>query len=66
MKHAVRAEDVPHPVAGNGLLDRRVFLKRSGWLIGAAASASAATSAGAASIGRDAPEWMKTPGMALS
>ena len=65
MKHAVRAEDVPHPVAGNGLLDRRVFLKRSGWLIGAAASAGAATSAGAASIGTDAPEWMKTPGMAL-
>lgn len=59
------SQEVPQPVAGNGLLDRRVFMKRSGWLLGAAASAGAATTASAASIGESAPKWMTTPGMGL-
>ncbi len=65
MDSKVQASDPPQVVAGNGLLDRRIFLKRGSWLFGAAASAGAASAAGAAGIGEHAPRWMTTPGMAL-
>jgi len=52
------------PVAGNGLLDRRVFLRQGGGLV-----AALGTAAGLASYSRPVaaetlvvPEWTKTPG----
>lgn len=51
-------------VAAAGLLDRRLFLRRSSALAAVGAGALG-THAHAASIGDGAPEWMKTPGFGL-
>lgn len=56
-----REYNVPSAVAGNGLLDRRAFMRKGALAVGAAASGTAA----AATLGDTAPEWMKTPGMPL-
>ena len=54
-----------HPVAGNGLLDRRALL-RSALLSAGFAAAGVGAAQADDSIGADAPEWMKTPGRPFS
>jgi len=54
------------PVAGNRLLDRRIFLKQGIALLGAGSlAAGALTPAGAANL-PDTPPWMQFPGAPLS
>ena len=57
--------DLAQPVAGGGLLDRRLFLLSSGAGIVAGATALAPRATHAGSIGEHAPAWMKAPGLPL-
>lgn len=54
---ALDADAEPPEVAGNGLLDRRFFLRRGAWFSAAVAVSPAATALGA----NDVP-WMRRPG----
>lgn len=57
-------EDLSTPVAGGGLLNRRLFLGAgAAGILSAAPLVPSATYA--RSIGEDAPGWMKTPGLPL-
>ena len=57
-KPDVPMSGVPEPAAGNGLLDRRLFLTGSAAAIGSAALADNAGAAEALPV----ESWMKTPG----
>jgi sulfane dehydrogenase subunit SoxC len=54
------------PVAGNGLLDRRVFLKQGIALLGAGSLAAGAWTPAGAADPPDLPPWMQFPGAPLS
>jgi sulfane dehydrogenase subunit SoxC len=54
------------PVAGNGLLDRRIFLRHALAILGATGVASMSTKAVGAADKVDTPPWMQFPGAALS
>jgi len=55
-------EELGEPVAGNGLLHRRAFLKGGVLFAGAAGLVAAQKSLAANPIGLDSPPWMTTPG----
>ena len=57
--------DKPAVAAGNGIMDRRFFMKRSALAVSAVASSAAASSAIGATAGDALPPWMKVPGAAL-
>ena len=54
------------PVAGHGLLDRRVFLKQGIALLGAGSLAAGALTPAGAADPPDTPPWMPFPGAPLS
>ena len=54
------------PVAGHGLLDRRVFLKQGIELLGAGSLAAGALAPAGAADPPDTPPWMPFPGAPLS
>ena len=59
-----RLEDLLKPVAGNGLLHRRLFLSHSAALVGSGLTLLAAQPVGAEPL--TVPPWMKTPGTHMS
>ncbi len=60
-----RELDALEPVAGNGLLHRRMFLRQGAAAVGAAGFTFLAARPAAAAP-PEVPEWMKTPGAPLS
>jgi sulfane dehydrogenase subunit SoxC len=54
------------PVAGNGLLDRRVFLTQSMVLLGAGGLAAVSTLPAQAADSAPMPTWMQVPGAGMS
>lgn len=57
-----RDDELGQPVAGNGLLHRRTFLKGGALFAGSAAVLATGRSLAANPIGLDSPPWMTAPG----
>ena len=57
-----QAKDLGDPVAANGLLHRRAFLKGGALFAGSAAVVAAGASLAANPVGLESPPWMTAPG----
>ena len=57
--------NLEQPVAGNGLLHRRIFLKQTGALLGAGSLGLLTARAAQAQSGQERPVWMRAPGTGM-
>jgi sulfane dehydrogenase subunit SoxC len=62
----VQKRALAEPIAGNGLLDRRFFLKQGFALLGAGGLAAGSGPSASAADPPNLPTWMQSPGAGMS